>query len=158
MALDFVPGPPALETVTSPGGHWSLDIAVVPGARTGFAQGTMRHRGVVAWRHGLAAPTRPRFAVVADDGAAALFGCWDNIPRDVSIEILAPSGARRGLLEEPAIVRAVGVPMREIVAVARHGVWLDRVPRMQGGLVWLGSAGRALVLDLEDGTLRAAPG
>ena len=36
----------------------------------------------------------------------------------------------------------------------RHGVWLDRVPRIDGGMVRLGAAGRALVLDLVRGQLR----
>jgi len=154
-AVDFVPFPPASETVPSPDGRWILEISVAPRARDGQAIGTMRHDGAMAWQRTLRPPVRPRFAVVADDGAAALFGCWNNISDDVSIEVLDPEGAPRLRLDQAAIERAVGVSVGAMAHAVRHGVWLDRVPRMQGGQVLLGAAGRALVLDLRDGVLRA---
>jgi len=156
VALDLVPFPPARETMSSPDGRWMLEISVEPRARDGHAIGTMRHDGAMLWQHRLNQPIRPRFAVVADDGAVALFGCWHNIPDDVSIEVLDPGGATRLRLDQAAIERAVGVSVGAMADAVRHGVWLDRVPRIQGGQVLLGAAGRALVLDLRDGVLRTA--
>jgi hypothetical protein len=73
----------------------------------------------------------------------------------MAVEVQGPDGAAVAALGRAEIEAAVGLPASRIVAQARLGAWLDRAPVVAGGVVTLGAAGRALVLDLGDGTLRA---
>lgn len=153
-AVDFVPFAPALEQVSSPDGHFVLDIATEPRNPNGRASGTMRRDGAMVWRRVLAAPVRPRYALVADDGRAVLIGCWQNIPADATIEILGPDGAVRWRLERAAIEQAAGATAAAIAAAAKHGTWLDRMPRLEGTRAMLGAAGRGFGVDLVSGEVK----
>jgi len=159
-AGDSVPRPPGRETVRSPDGRYALEIAIVvpPGsAAAERALGILTHDGTVVWRRALPPPVRPRFAVVSDSGQVALVGRWENTPRDLEISVLGAGGDRVAWLGREEIERAAGVPLAQMVAGARHGAWLDRLPELRGGQVLLGTAGRVLVLDLATGGLARAP-
>jgi hypothetical protein len=153
---DAAPRPPLSEGFASPDGRYVLTIAIIvpPGsAAAQRALGTLARDGVEIWRNSLPSPVRPRLAVVSDSGRVALFGRWENTLADFEITVLGPDGGRVAYLGREDIERAAGVTAAEIVPAARHGAWLDRRPVVQGERVLLGTAGRALVLDLVSGRL-----
>lgn len=151
--------PPLSETFASPDGRSVLTIAIVvpPGsAAAQRARGTLVRDGAVVWRNALPGAIRPRLAAVADSGRMAVFGQWENTLSDIGITVLGPDGGRVARLEREDIERAAGVTAAAMVPAARLGAWLDRPPQVRGEQVLLGTAGRALVLDLATGTLERA--
>ena len=159
-ARGFVPAPPPLETLQSADGAYAFDIALAKRWRTEPATGTLRAlaggQSRTVWQRRLPQPVRPRFALVANDGAVLLFDQFDNILGPIAVLLINPQGQDVALLTFDDMRRLVGATPADIAHHARHGVWIQSPPQLTGGDAQVGLAGRRVLIDLQRGQPRLA--
>lgn len=159
-AVDFVPAPPPMETLRSPDGAYAFDIALAKRWRTELAIGTLRAvaggQSRTVWQRPLPQRVRPRFALVANDGAVLLFDQFDNILGPIAVLLINRRGQDVALLTFDDIRRVVGAQPADIAHQARHGVWIQSPPVLSGSDAQVGVAGRSVLIDLQRGQLRLA--
>ena len=160
-AVDPVPAPLPLETLHSADGGYAFDIALAKRWRTEPAVGTLRAvaggQSRTVWQRPLPQPVRPRFALVAPDGAVLLFDQFDNILGPIAVLLINPQGLDVAVLTFDDIRRVVGAAPADIAHLARHGVWIQTPPVLTGGDAQVGVAGRRVLIDLQRGQPRLAP-
>lgn len=159
-ALDYVPSPLPLETLHSPNGAYAFDIALAKRWRTELAVGSLRAvaggQSRSVWQRPLPQRVRPRFALVANDGAVVLFDQFDNILGPIAVLLINPQGQDVAVLTFDDIRRLVGAPTADIAQQARHGVWIQSPPLLMGSDAQVGVAGRSVLIDLQRGQPRLA--
>lgn len=111
----------------------------------------------VVWQQALPHRPRPRFVRVSDAGQLVLFDDWLNVRSERAVVVLAPDGRAVAQHDLEAVRAALGVPAAALAPLARHGVWMQSLPRLtaQGDACEVQAGGRTLVVKLPGGELAA---
>ncbi len=159
---DVILTPPAVEASGSPSGNHIIEIRLPDGADPHAARSTATLFSVAAggarsllWKLDLPHRPRPRFALVADNGIVVLLDEWLNVRSDWAVMVIDRDGrtvARHGL---EAVRAALGVPIKALAPLARHGVWMQSLPALstRGDVCEVQAGGRTLSIALRDGAL-----
>ena len=154
-AVDFVPNPPARQTLVSPAGSYELTITLAELWRQQPATGTLHAvkdgRRRVVWQRRLPQPVRPRFALVADDGRVVLFDQFDNVKGPFAVLLIDPQGHEVVRLSFKEIVSLSGQDEDAVVRQARYGAWIRSPPAWVDGEARVGIGAVALTIDMATG-------
>lgn len=162
-ALDEVPGPPAVEILTSPSGTYRLILRAPEDWQQDSSQGELFRledpAPVRLWQRGLPQEVRARFALVSDRGQVILLDDWWNLRSGRAVMLLGRDGAEQAVWGFDDVVAALEIEIGGVVAEAKHGPWIAAPPRFDdGGLsVLVPAGGKTLVIDPETGALSARP-
>jgi hypothetical protein len=158
---DAITPPPALEAVLSPGGGYLVEIrwSAQAGPHAAGSTATLLQLSGgarrVVWQQALPHRPRPRFVRVSDAGQLVLFDDWLNVRSERAVVVLGPAGQTVAQHDLEAVRAALGVPAAALAPLARHGVWMQTVPRLtaQGDACEVQAGGRTLRVNLPGGEL-----
>ncbi|WP_300341736.1 hypothetical protein [Accumulibacter sp.] len=161
IAVDFVAALVQRETVVSASGAYTFDIELARRWRVDPATGTLRAiaggQAHTLWQRSLPQRVRPRFASAADDGTVVLFDQFDNIKGPTAVLLVNPQGHDVVRLTFDEIARAIGATESRVLHQAKHGAWIQTLPRLTSTEALVGVAGRTLSINLATGQTQVAP-
>ena len=107
------------------------------------------------WTRQLPHDLGPRFALVGANGRVLLLDERINVASGRAITVLDPTGSVIVCHPHADIVELVGQSGREVLAAARHGVWISAPPILDaaGQSATVAVAGKQLVIRLSDGSV-----
>ncbi len=176
LSSDRIDLPPESREAASPSGRFVLSVSTPDAWKSKTATAELvevdgDERRVV-WTRKLPHEYGPRFTLVTDEGTVILLDEWINVASSRAITVIHPSGIHPSGIHPSgihpsgnviaqhafaAIPEVLWIPGRELVAAARHGLWMTNPPTLgdDGKSVRAESGGRTLVIDAADGSLRA---
>lgn len=159
---DVISMPPGRREFLSPAGNFVLALANDDHWRTPRAtaellsvDGALRRP---LWQRVLPHDKGPHRVLVSDRGAVVLIDEWTLAPSQHALVCIGPDGQTLAQYSTAELVSRLGVARQTVIARARRGRWLSRVPVLHadGNGVDLRAGGRRLVLQLADGGLQVA--
>lgn len=161
---DRVALPPTSRRFASRSGRCVLTIAAVDGWKTPRVAATLTVAESdgprVRWSQELSQQYGPKFALVADSGAAVLFDEWIHVRTPLAIVVLDRQGrlVARHSTEELRV--RLGVPPERMVRAASSGLWMAGQPTWSEGdrFAQVAAAGKTLRIELADGALSVGHG
>ncbi len=148
FAQDAMNPPPAERTFSSPNHHYTLTVR-------GSEVVLRTSAGKLVWQKILPHEQGPRDVLVTNDGHTVLADEWINIASKHALTLVDRAGGAIAHFSAEEIFQTLGVPKRDVVAKASHGVWITDGPTVSvdGKSVTFHSGGRILTLRLADGHL-----
>ena len=154
--------PPLTREASSPGGRFHLTIQAVDGWKSPRARAELREdEGASAkllWSLHLPHEQGPRRALISDQGEVILVDEWINVASRRALTLIGTNGKVRASYSAEEIFAVLAVPLREVTAHAKLGIWLAAEPvfSRDGRAVLFQGGGRHLALRLDDGKLSLA--
>jgi hypothetical protein len=161
---DSIPHPPDREEFVSADGRNRLIVSSAdgPGWKQRRSVAEMQHREGTVWRQkwrlDLPHEYRPRFALATPQGGAVFLDEWINVKSRLAIMVIDSEGHNVSVKDLDMVVNVLGVAIREVVAQAKFGWWLQSPPTLSrnGQYVEVKTAGAVLRICLSDGDLSLA--
>ena len=139
----------AFQLVVESADQWASKF---PTAR--LLRGDQKQR-VPLWERAMSQEYGPRAAVVANDGRVLFADEWINVTSHWALMLVDSTNNVVATHDYAAVVRALGVPEREVSNLARSGTWMTSGPTLSpdGSSAHFAAGGRTLVVSLADGAL-----
>lgn len=154
--------PPDRREFSSPSGKYVLTLTSADHWKSRLAQAQLQSVSAEEikslWHKTLPQERGPRRALVLDTGAVVLMDEWINVASRYAVMLLSPNGDTLVVHGFDDLVRVLGVSRRTVADHGRMGLWMSSTPTLSedGNAVIFQSAGRKLLLRLEDGLLSAS--
>jgi hypothetical protein len=160
-ASDSIVVPPAVREFASPSGAFTLRISSADNWKTPVAAAELdalnSGASKVVWRRELPHHYGPRKALVSDQGDALLVDEWINILSRYALTVVDRNNRIVAQYAADDIFAVLGIPARDVSALAREGPWLSAGPTLStdGKLALIETGACTLEIRLADGRLSA---
>jgi hypothetical protein len=161
-ASDRITLPDPRRESVAPSGKWAFVVST-PDAwakkrGTGALVSVSGSTRAAVWSRELPQEYGPRFILVDDAGTVVLLDEWINVNSRYAVVVIDRDNRQIAQHSTDDVQAALGVPMSQIVQMAKHGWWITTPPVMAAGAteVHVETGGKVLHIRLSDGRLTSS--
>lgn len=159
LAADSIRLPPVQSEFFSPARNYAFVLFTPDKWKSRQAVGKLfqvtANSRKLLWTRLLPHEYRPRYVLVGNRGQVLLFDEWINVRSNYAVMELNHENRLVAEYDFDAVQRILGVPVKRVVEMARHGWWISAPPTLDasGEKARVEAAGKVLTIHLCNGHL-----